>query len=466
MNRLICILLVFGCDDSQSTQDPSDVLEQGDDAVRDAIAPDVTAPDGAPTDAQPESDGPTGPDAAAPPTAPPNLLLVIADDLGVDASPCYAADAVSAPTIEGLCARGVVFENAWANPLCSPTRATLLSGQYGLRTGVGSLVRRNNPGIPLDVPTLPQLLPGYATACIGKWHLGDDDNGGADNPNRMGFDHFAGLLNGALGDYSDWDKTTNGVTARTRTYATTDAVDEAIAFVDAQDGPWLVWLAFIAPHTPFHVPPEALHAGGLGGDDIEQNPRPYYDAMIQAMDTELGRLLAHLGPETLANTHIVFIGDNGTPNQVARDRRRAKGSLYQGGIHVPLVYAGPASPGGWREPGLANGVDVTATLLDLAGVWSGLDASAFDGHSLVPNLREPGAEPVRSWAYSEHFGPSVNAGSTGHTARDSRYKYIVWGDGMEAFYDLEDDPFEAIDLLDGALTPETQSVLERLQALP
>lgn len=469
MRWFMCFVVVaWGCDDG-GAGDPSDgggAVPDGGPADARAGALDGGAADGAVGDgAVSDADGGVTPDAA-PPGAPPNLLLVIADDLGVDNAPCYADGAARAPTIQGLCGRGVVFDNAWVNPMCSPTRATLLTGLYGLRTGVGTISGGQDPGIPADARTLPQMLDGYATACLGKWHLGDRQNGAMDSPNLMGFDHFAGLYRGALDDYYDWPKLTNGEASQSTTYATTDHVDDAIAWVDQQDRPWLLWLAFVAPHTPFHLPPDHLQTTGLTGDDIRQNQRAYYDAAIEAMDTELGRLLDHLGPETLANTHIIFVGDNGSPGQVARDPDRAKTTLYQGGIHVPLVYAGPASAGGRREPALVNGVDLPATLLDLAGRWSALDPSEFDGRSLVPLLGASGAAPVRAWAYSEFFGANVEPAQTGTAARDARYKYLSWADGREAFYDLERDPFEAVDLLDGALTPETRAALEALQALP
>jgi len=287
----------------------------------------------------------------------------------------------------------------------------------------------------------------------------------------MGFDHFAGLLRGALPDYYAWEKTTDGETALVERYATTETVDDAIRWLDARDGPWLLWLAFVAPHTPFHRPPEGLYTGALSDDpaEIRANARVYYDAAIEALDAELGRLIAHLDAETLARTHIVFVGDNGTPPRAVEapyDRTRAKGTLFEGGVHVPLVVAGPAVvDGGRRTRALANGVDLFATLLDLAGRWEALTPSDYDGRSLAPLLADPDAPAVREWAYSERFGANVDASEGGRTARDLRYKRVRFTDGREALYDLALDPFETSSLLEGALDAEQQAAFDALGAV-
>ncbi|MEE3181211.1 MAG: sulfatase-like hydrolase/transferase, partial [Planctomycetota bacterium] len=126
-----------------------------------------------------------------------NILLIISDDLGADSAACYgdAGAFASTPNIESLCQRGVVFRNTWANPLCSPTRASMLTGRYGFRTGVGHLANNNGGGLPNSEFTIPEALDanadlGYSHACFGKWHLSDRTNGGMNHPNRAGFSHF------------------------------------------------------------------------------------------------------------------------------------------------------------------------------------------------------------------------------------------------------------------------------------
>ena len=135
----------------------------------------------------------------------PNVLLIIADDLGVDATPGYPVGAEKArmPTLTGLQAEGVIFDNFWAYPVCAPTRATILTGRHGIRTGVLS-VGGDSPGIGLGELSIQRLLSestSYSNAVVGKWHLSDASNGGADNPNLMGVSHYIGLLAGAHQDY-------------------------------------------------------------------------------------------------------------------------------------------------------------------------------------------------------------------------------------------------------------------------
>ena len=160
----------------------------------------------------------------------------------------------------------------------------------------------------------------------------------------MGVDYFAGLLGGGVQSYTNWDLNENGVTTTSTAYTTTKFTDLAIDWVSAQSQPWFLWLAYNAPHTPFHLPPTNLHnQGDLPADDasIEANPLPYYQAMIEAMDSEMGRLLSTMTQEDRDNTLIIFVGDNGTPSEVVQEynSNRAKGSIYQGGVNVPMVIS-------------------------------------------------------------------------------------------------------------------------------
>src|SRR6185503_3037006 len=169
--------------------------------------------------------------------------------------------------------------------------------------------------------TLPEAFAanaalGYQVAQFGKWHL----NNLPASPNNIGgWPHFAGSLVGALANYTNWTKNVNGTSTPNYTaYATSDVVDDAIAWIQTQGSrPWFAWVAFNAPHAPLHKPPNALcpHYTTLSGTqmDINRNPRSYFEAMVEAMDTEIGRLLAAVNR---TNTHIIFIGDNGTANQV------------------------------------------------------------------------------------------------------------------------------------------------------
>jgi arylsulfatase A-like enzyme len=407
----------------------------------------------------------------------PNVLLVIADDLGVDVSPCYAADAVSAPTIEALCRDGIVFEQAWSMPMCSPTRASILTGRYGFRTGIGDLVQRVEDAIGVGEFTVPKAvdeagLP-HETGNFGKWHLGDSP----DYPNVMGWDYFSGFVEGDLISYEVEQKVVNGVARSVDAYVTTDQVDDAIDWLSHRDKvPWLLWLAFSAPHTPFHVPPADLHEfDDLSGspDDIDENPRAYYDAALQALDTELGRLIASIEPGVLEQTTIIFIGDNGSPSELyptVLDEEgneippRAKGTLYQGGIHIPFIVsgAGVVDPGR-RSTALVHTVDLFSTMLDLLGTSAAETVPPdveIDSVSLTPLLQNT-ASSVRTRLYAELFGETFSRRLNGATTRDDRYKVIRYEDGSVEAYDLRDDPLEEQDVWEAA----TGDLRVRLDAL-
>jgi arylsulfatase A-like enzyme len=191
-----------------------------------------------------------------------NVLMVIADDVGVDKIGAYAEGAQIPPTpnIDALAAGGVLFRNCSANPTSSTTRATILTGRYSFRTGVGYLVDGvilpDVPPLQLSEYILPEVLdlaqPGlYKHAAIGKWHLGNASVGGPQAPNMAGFQYHAGLLANMEGsdNYYSWQKTVQGVTSYTTKYITTDEVDEAINFIAGATGPWYCQVWFFASHA-------------------------------------------------------------------------------------------------------------------------------------------------------------------------------------------------------------------------
>ena len=266
-----------------------------------------------------------------------NILLIIADDLGLEATTLYPSPPriqtnpppVPVPHLKALARDGVLFTNSWATPACSPTRATIFTGRYGFRTGVGTaLPLVPDPAVPVLPESeigLPRMFAGssYLLAHIGKWHL----THGTNDPNRYGWPHFAGpdpsQTGGAIPNYYNWPKTVNGVSHTSTAYNTTDLVDDAVARIRAAraaDQPYFIWLAFAAAHTPFHKPPNALHTrDALPVNGGKAYRRPYYEAMIEAMDTEIGRLLQDVD---LTTTTVIFLGDNGTPGERDRDTLR------------------------------------------------------------------------------------------------------------------------------------------------
>lgn len=353
-----------------------------------------------------------------------NVLILMADDLGLDQLACYGLGASPAPTpnLDQLAASGVRFLNAWSQPTCSPTRATLQTGRYGFRTGMGEVVQPGDAfGLPLAEVTLPEMLDlgtggAYAHAMIGKWHLGSPQTGGDLAPNLAGYGHFAGSLEGQIERYDHWRRVVNGVAGYSSRYATSVCVDDALVWIHAQSRPWLCFVAFQAPHAPFHRPPPGLHTQslppGIPADTCTlpgPDPLPFYRAAVQAMDTEIGRLLGSLPSGERERTTVIFLGDNGSESCVTRPpfAAPAKGSLREAGVRVPLIVAGPSVVRPGVAPALVNTSDLFATVAELAGVdlAATLPGLALDSVSFAPSLRDPAAGG-RDWIYADSFTPN------------------------------------------------------------
>lgn len=394
----------------------------------------------------------------------PNILLIIADDQGLDASAQYAlsSDLPITPTLNQLASQGIVFDNAWATPACTTTRSTMITGQYGVNSGVLDVGDK----LSVDALTLQRFLArdentdNYQSAVIGKWHLSGSP-ADASHPAAVGIDYFAGTLRGAISDYSEWDLTVNGATSVSTEYHTSAITDLAIDWISDQAQPWFMWLAYVAPHTPFHLPPAALHTQTLSGTeaDIEANPRAYYLAAIEAMDTEIGRLLGSLTEAELDNTIILYIGDNGTPRRVVDASvygNGSKGSLTEGGLRVPMVVSGAGvSRQNVRETALINSSDFFATIANLAGssITAVEDSQSFKG--LLTNADAD----QRDYIYSDFEADSVS----GWAVRNGQYKLITTLDGQQQLYDLVNDPLETNNLLGGA--SDYSTVVEQLAAV-
>ena len=396
-----------------------------------------------------------------------NVLLLIADDYGVDSMGLYAPaqDVAPTPNLDALAGNGVLFNEFWANPICSPTRAAMLTGRHGFRTGVGSPSGNNT--VPITEYTLADAMntQGYHTANFGKWHLGGG-NMNSTRPNEMGWDHFSGILGGGVGNYFSWDKTVNGVTSTSTNYVTTDLTDDAIAWINSKgDDPWFCWLAYNAPHTPFHQPPASLHTQTFSTPPTNLE---MYKAAVEAMDTEIGRLLNAVSPAVLAETTVIFIGDNGTPAQVSNNHERGrKGQLYQGGVHTPLIVAGKAVAGPPRDnDALVHCVDLFATIAELGGYDPSTDLPGglfVDSLSAAPYLADPNLPSIHDKAFAERFA-ATPAANDGKTVRNAQYKYIRFDNGTERLHDLTINGAEsnANDLI-GSTDPSDVAALTELR---
>lgn len=400
--------------------------------------------------------------------AKPNILLIIADDMGLDASRCYSVGSQQAqmPIVEQMCADGLVFENAYSAPVCTPTRATIMAGKYGFRTGMGGAIpRQGGVGMSTDEVSLFDALneTDYSSAVIGKWHLASSKND-YNHPAELGVKTYFGLLAGGVPDYYKWEAVDNGKPVDVDGYATTVLTDRAINWISEQETPWFLWLAYNAPHTPFHVPPRALYSGDDLPDDkaeIDENPLPYYNAMLEALDNEIGRLLESLPDDVRENTVVIFIGDNGTPGRVSRElygRKRSKGTIYQGGTAVPMIVTGPSVKGG-RTDALVNTTDLNSTIRALANA----EVMVSDGIDLNPILS--GETGSRKYAYVEHFADQkMPPDVMGWAIRDERYKLVAADGEPEQLFDVANDPLEQSDLLAGDLTPELSERVAALRA--
>jgi arylsulfatase A-like enzyme len=382
-------------------------------------------------------------------STPDNVLLVILDDISNQFVNAYGEGPASSqpptPHLDRLARHGVLFNNAYSNPLCSPTRATIFTGRYSFRTGIGHIIQANSgEGLRRSETTLPELmhLAGYTSALAGKWHLGQTTSTLID-PILHGWDLFVGTR-GNISDYWSYrqDLAFPWVSKKLppTDYSTVTITSHALELVDRLPEPWFVTVSYHAPHTPWHVPPSHLHTQG--------NPESYlemYMAMVEAVDTELGRLLHKVD---LDDTTVIVLADNGTVGDSLE--APGKGTLYEGGVNVPMIVAGsavPAESAGTVTEALVNTTDLYETILGIAG----LTGRAEDSISILPVLRDP-SRSMRDLAFAEHFKPNQAVPPiTMRMVRDRRYKLIRPQDGTstEEFFDLA----EALPGTDGPSLP-------------
>lgn len=389
----------------------------------------------------------------------PNILFIISDDQGLDASAQYAYsnDLPNTPTLNELANSGVTFDNAWATPACTTTRATVLTGKYGINSGVTF--------VPDELTAEHEILQKYLStneatkeyqsAVFGKWHVGGG-NVDANHPNDLGVQYYAGNL-GNVTDYFDWELTINGEEESSTEYHTTKITDLTIDWVNQQTKPWFAWVAYSAPHSPFHLPPEDLHNRELSGEssDINNNKRDYYLAAVEAMDAEIGRLLSSLSEETRNNTIIIFIGDNGTPksviDQTSFESSHGKGSLYQGGVAIPMIVSGKGvTRVNSRESALVTTTDLYATIANIAG---NNNTQIYDSYSFKSTFSDVTSNS-QSYVYTEFEGDEA----TGWSVRSLSHKLIQFSNGDQELYALTNNFLETNNLINSSDTEVTQQL--------
>jgi arylsulfatase/arylsulfatase A len=427
--------------------------------------------------------------AAAPATDRPNIVLIITDDQGYGDLGITGNPVLDTPNIDALARGGATMTKFYVSPVCSPTRASLMSGRYNYRTRVVDTFKGRSMMDPGEV-TVAEVLrgAGYATGIFGKWHLGDNYPLRATD---QGFEKALVLRGGGLAQpsepiengnrYTDPILFHNNQQVQTKGYCTDVYFDAAMRYMDtAHSGrrPFFAYIACNAPHDPLHDVPEALYAKykakdlspALLGNTRSADSVARVYAMVENIDQNVGRLMAHLrSTKLLTNTLVVFMSDNGPAGQrYVGDMRGQKSQVHDGGIRSPFYAHWPARlKAGTRSDRIAAHIDVMPTLLEAASVPlpTGLK---LDGRSLLPLLEgKPADWPDRTLVLQTHRG-DVPIPFHNLAIRDQRWKLVhPSGFGRETMptdvplelYDLDSDSMEARNL-----AAEQPDVVKRLSA--
>jgi len=403
------------------------------------------------------------PPAAAQQAAPrPNIVYIVADDLGWKDVGFHGSD-IRTPNIDRLAREGARLEQFYVQPMCTPTRAALLTGRYPFRYGLQTLVipTPSKYGMPTDEWLLPQALKeaGYRTVMVGKWHLGHADR--KYWPRQRGFDYHYGAMVGEIdyfthssGKVRDWFR--NDKPVKEEGYVTQLFGRDAIAQIMAQDPktPLFLYLAFTAPHAPYQAPKQYLDKY----KDIEDPTRRAYAAMVTAMDDEIGKVLAALEKKKMReNTLVVFMSDNGgnrsamfsgdvdvSKLKLPADNgpyRGGKGMLYEGGTRVAALanWPGRIKPGEVKE--VMHVVDMFPTLAALAGAIAKKE-KPLDGLNVWATLSEGKPSPRTEVVYNiEPFRGGLRKGD---------WK-LIWRTPLPSaleLYNIAQDPYEKTNLAD------------------
>ena len=431
--------------------------------------------------------------AAAPRTTTPNIIFILADDLGYTDVSCFGSKFYETPNIDRLAAQGVRFTSGYTcGPNCQPTRAALMSGQYGPRTGVytvGNIDRFDWPSrplrpvdnvaqLPLDKITLPQSLKaaGYATGMFGKWHLGEDKE---HHPRARGFDEAIV----SMGVHFDF-KTNPPTKYPQGQYLADFLTDRAEDFVRRhKDGPFFLYLTHFAVHSPHQAKP-AIIDRFKSKPPVDGHRNPAYAAMIASVDESVGRMVALLDELKLAeNTLVIFSSDNGGVGGYRREGlthagditdnaplRGGKGMLYEGGVRVPYIFRWPGTiPQASTCDQPINSVDLYPTLLELAG---GKPPAGYplDGTSYVKLLAGGGKVSLEREAIYWHFPGYLGAGqgewrtTPAGAMRMGDFKLVeFFEDGRRELYNLREDIGEKKDLA-AAMPDKVKEMHARLAA--
>lgn len=404
-------------------------------------------------------------------TGPTNVVVILADDLGSGDLSCYGATDLATPAIDSLAARGMKWNRFYANScVCSPTRAAILTGRYPDAVGVPGVIRTHAGDSWGYLAAWPELLPaalqpaGYHTAMVGKWHLG---LGGMNLPNWRGFDHFEGFLGDMMDDYLLHRRhevnylRRNAEPIDPQGHATDLFSEWACRYLQQAEEPFFLYLAYNAPHDPIQPPADQLARYRAQHPQVDPE-RTKIAALIEHLDAGIGRVLETLEKRGLAGkTLVLFTSDNGGALRFRASNgslRAGKGTLYEGGIRVPLLarWPGHIAPGSACDAvGLA--MDIYPTVMQAAGLTPPGDLPSV---SLLPVLAGQAKEtPPRDLFWGWRDRPGII-----RAVRRGPYKLLEPAPGKPAeLYDVESDPGETANL--AASKPDVvQQLQDALQA--
>lgn len=403
----------------------------------------------------------------------PNIVLLLADDLGWTGLGCFGSDFYETPQLDRLAQSGMKFTDAYsACTVCSPTRASIMTGMYPARLRLTDFIAgQNRPWARLRIPdwtkgledryvTIAEALQdaGYATAQVGKWHLNfPGQNAARRGPTAHGFDQQFMKPPGTRG-YSLRQGSNAGVGSKSE-YLTDYLTDQAVAFIDEHhDQPFFLYFAYHTPHTPIQGRPDLVAQFNKKVRDDATHNNPEYAAMVASLDQSVGRILQRLQRHDIAdNTVVIFTSDNGglTQRYGKHDHftenlplRRGKGSAYEGGVRVPTIvrWPGVTRPGSTCDEPVMS-IDYYPTLLEIAGA-AGSDEHnrQVDGRSLAPLLRDADAELNRDlfWHYPHYHA----GGDSPYSAiRSENWRLVEFHEDQRVeLYDLSNDLGEQTDL--------------------
>ena len=392
----------------------------------------------------------------------PNILVIIVDDLGYGDLASYGAKDLKSPHLDELISQGLRFNNCYANcPVCSPTRAALLTGRYQELVGVPGVVRtypEDNWGYLAPSATmLPQALKplGYHTAAIGKWHLGLDDEA---HPNTRGFDHFHGFLGDMMDDYYHHRRhdqhymRLNKEKVNPKGHATDIFTDWTKDYLTSRKGakdPFFLYLAYNAPHTPIQPPKDWFEKVKAREEGITDK-RAKLVALIEHMDHGIGQVIDSLKANgQWENTLTIFVSDNGGQLNVGGNcgnLRGGKQDMYEGGLKVPAcaVWPGVIEAGKTSEFTFLT-MDLFPTVIEAAG---GKAQAKIEGQSILPLLKTGTQKPFqRDVFFTRREGNMKYMGDSSWAMRRGPWKLLKnVPDGPWELFNLADDPLEATDL--------------------